>query len=185
MTIDNVGDSVGKKIVEALKFQDDSNNTSDYITEDLGMQDDNSQEFDMSIKEEPSMNSNIDTIFQNNLNQSINPQFGMFQNSIPNDVELPANVAILNKLVAKLPVGVSRQTGALIIKQTMEALGISMKSVIAEARQVQSELSNNVRECQANIVDHRKQINALENQVQQNQKQIVMLGDIIGLFVKS
>ncbi len=185
MTIDNVGDSVGKKIVEALKFQDDSNNTSDYITEDLGMQDDNSQEFDMSIKEEPSMNSNIDTIFQNNLNQSINPQFGMFQNSIPNDVELPANVAILNKLVAKLPVGVSRQTGALIIKQTMEALGISMQSVIAEAKQVQENLTHRAAECQQNIIDYKKQIGLLEQQSLQYQRQAVVMNDMINLFVNS
>ena len=46
----------------------------------------------------------------------------------------------LKKLIAKLPSGVTRQTGAQIIKQTMEALGISMKSVLQDAQQVQENL---------------------------------------------
>ena len=188
MATDNIGDSVGKKIVEALKIQDDNVGMTDYSSESLNSQKDNSPEFGMPIKEDTAMNfnsSNIDTIFQNNLSQTINPQFGMFQNAMPNDIEYPANVAILNKLVAKLPVGVSRQTGALIIKQTMEALGISMQSVIAEAKQVQENLTHRAAECQQNIIDYKKQIGLLEQQSLQFQRQAVVMNDMINLFVNS
>ena len=51
--------------------------------------------------------------------------------------EIPSNVAVLKKLISQLPSGVTRQTGAQIIKQTMEALGISMKSVLQDAQAVQ------------------------------------------------
>ena len=54
--------------------------------------------------------------------------------------EMPANIAVLKKLISQLPSGVSRHTGAQIIKQTMEALGISMKSVLQDAQQVQESL---------------------------------------------
>lgn len=188
MATDNIGDSVGKKIVEALKIQDDNVGMTDYSSESLNSQKDNSPEFGMPIKDDTAMNfnsSNIDTIFQNNLSQTINPQFGMFQNAMPNDIEYPANVAILNKLVAKLPVGVSRQTGALIIKQTMEALGISMQSVIAEAKQVQENLTHRAAECQQNIIDYKKQIGLLEQQSLQFQRQAVVMNDMINLFVNS
>ena len=65
--------------------------------------------------------------------------------------EIPSNVAVLKKLISQLPSGVTRQTGAQIIKQTMEALGISMKSVLQDAQAVQEKLNNSAKECQATI----------------------------------
>lgn len=62
-----------------------------------------------------------------------------------NDLEVPANVAILRQLISQLPSGVSRQAGALVIKQTMEALGISMKSVLQEAQQLQENINISAR----------------------------------------
>ncbi len=50
-----------------------------------------------------------------------------------------------------------------IIKQTMEALGISMKSVLQEAQQVQEGLNNSVTECHGNIQEYKKQILMLKN----------------------
>ena len=91
----------------------------------------------------------------------------------------------MNSLIAKLPTGVSKQTGALIIRQTMEALGISMQAVIQEAKQVQDDLTSRARECQKNIIDYRKQISMLELQAQQYQRQAVAMNDIIGLFAHS
>ena len=99
-------------------------------------------------------------------------------------LEVPANVAILKQLITQLPGGVSRQAGALVIKQTMEALGISMKSVLQEAQQLQENISLSARECQNNILECKKQINNLEVQVQKYQKQATALNEIISLFVQ-
>lgn len=233
MAIDKMDDGVGKKIVDALKMQDQEDEIfeEDNIQEtpvtddnDKFIEEDEDSNFDEQFNEpkdviynEENVNSPgmvqqevpvvnlpqnqntmgsfvysssqdpylyhqmpknfVDTAFQQSLERNIPA------NNYNQSYETHTNVEILKQLIAKLPAGVSKQTGAIIIQQTMEALGISMKSVIAEARQVQSELSANVRECQANIVDYRKQITSLESKVQQNQKQIIMLGDIIGLFV--
>ena len=101
------------------------------------------------------------------------------------DFEIPSNVAVLKQLITKLPAGVTKQTGALIIKQTIEALGISMKSVLQEAQQVQEGLNNSSRECQASITEYKKQIGILEKQAQKYQRQYAALNDIISLFVQT
>ena len=67
----------------------------------------------------------------------------------------------------------------------MEALGISMKSVLQEAQQVQESLNNSSKECQASILEYKKQINALEQQSQKFQRQYAALNDIISLFVQT
>lgn len=204
MAIENLNDGVGKKIVEALKMQSDEATDENMITEeepqiteepkDKSFDDefstpanDNSDDFldssfdDMNISSPVSIHSQsaIDTAFSNSLSQNLNSSY----NSIPDDIEYPANVAILRQLIAKLPSGVSKQTGALIIKQTMEALGISMSSVLQEAKQFQEILTSNTKECQHSIVEYRKQIGILEAKTQQYQKQSVMMNDIINLFL--
>ena len=187
MATDNIGDSVGKKIVEALKIQDNSEDDLNFSSENVEEQKESENtNFFSSVKGEAvaDINSgNIDSIFQHNLNQSIAPKMGLF--TVSNDVELPENVAVLNKLIAKLPVGVSRQTGATIIRQTMEALGISMQSVMQEAKQVQESLTHRAAECQQNIIDYKKQISNLELQSLQFQRQAVVMNDIINLFINS
>ncbi len=99
-------------------------------------------------------------------------------------LEVPANVAVLKQLVSQLPSGVSRQAGALVIKQTMEALGISMKSVLQEAQQLQESLNASARDCQNNILECKKQINVFEAQVQKYQKQSASLNEIVSLFLQ-
>ena len=121
----------------------------------------------------------IDTAFNNSLNQNLAPNY----NTTPEDIDYPANITVLRQLIAKLPSGVSKQTGAIIIKQTMEALGISMNSVLQEAKQVQDMLNNNTKECQRNIVEYRKQIGILESKTQQYQRQSAIMNDIISLFL--
>ena len=101
------------------------------------------------------------------------------------DADIPNNVAVLRQLIGQLPSSVSKQTGAQIIKQTMEALGISMKGVLQEAQKFQENLNNSSRECQASIVEHRKQINQLEQQSQKLQRQYTAINDIISLFVQT
>ena len=100
-------------------------------------------------------------------------------------MELPSNVAVLKQLITKLPTGVSKQTGALIIRQTMEALGISMSNVLQEAQQVQENLTQSVRECQTNVIEYKKQISILEMKAQKYQRQFAAINDIISLFIQT
>lgn len=102
-----------------------------------------------------------------------------------NELDMPANIVILKKLIAQLPSGVTRHTGAQIIKQTMEALGISMKSVLKEAQDVQDNLKESAKECQATIQEYKRQISTLEKQSQNYQKQYGALNDLISLFIQT
>lgn len=131
---------------------------------------------------QPSTQAFVDAAFQQSLSQNLkNSEIIASQD----DFEYPANVAVLKQLINKLPAGVPKQTGAVIIKQTMEALGISMNSVMQEARQVQESFINNAKECQSSIIEYRKQIGILESKTQQYQRQASVMNDIIGLFARS
>lgn len=99
--------------------------------------------------------------------------------------EIPGNIAVLKKLISQLPGGVTKHTGAQIIKQTMEALGISMKSVLQEAQQVQDGLSNSAKECHSTIQEYKKQITLLEKQAQNYQRQYGALNELISLFIQT
>ena len=208
---EKISDSVGKKIVEALKMQnggtsvveetvdevsDFEETSSDSSFSDnfdekafsepissIGSEDNIEKEYQSPISFGASISSQsaIDSAFTQSLNDNLAGNFS----SLPANIEYPANIAVLNSLIAKLPTGVSKQTGALIIRQTMEALGISMQAVIQEAKQVQDDLTSRARECQKNIIDYRKQISMLELQAQQYQRQAVAMNDIIGLFAHS
>ena len=110
------------------------------------------------------------------------------KDNFPNELEgfeMPANVAVLKQLINQLPAGVSGQRGAQIIRQAMGALGISMKGVLQEAQQVQEGLNNSAKECQATIMDYKRQINVLERQAQKYHKQYSALNDIISLFIQT
>ena len=204
MAIENINDGVGKKIVEALKMQSDEATDENMITEDF---DTEQEDFGAESVEDKAINASEDDDFldssfadtESNFNTpSLNPQTlidNAFNNSLtrnlggyesmPDEMEYPANVAVLRQLITKLPTGVSKQTGALIIKQTMEALGISMSSVIQEAKQFQEMLNANSKECQRNIIEYKKQISLLEGKTQQYQRQNALMNDIINLFVHS
>lgn len=208
---DRISDNVGKKIVEALRMQSQpaeqepvkaeteveetiiEQNQEEVqepqITEETTEQaeeihaaDDGRITLDISSILNNNPAPEIDNIFQNSLNQNIG---GINVAEVKADFDYPNNVAILTHLISKLPAGVTKQTGALIIRQTMEALGIPMKSVIREAQQVQEALSARARECQKNIIDYKKQIATLEIKGQQYQKQAVSMNDIINLFLNT
>lgn len=112
------------------------------------------------------------------------PQIQKFAPEV-SDLEMPPNIVILKKLISQLPSGVTRHTGAQIIKQTMEALGISMKNVLKEAQDVQDNLKESAKECQATIQEYKKQIATLEKQSQNYQKQYGALNDLISLFIQT
>lgn len=96
---------------------------------------------------------------------------------------IPANVAILRNLINTLPVGVTKQTGAQIIKQTLEAMGIPMNSILKEAQVFQEELNSSTRECMIKIQEAKTQIMQLESTVQSNQENVARVNDIVSLFI--
>ena len=172
MTTNNFSDGVGKKIVEALKQQSDMEIQN--VVETPVYENNNVHEY-----YEPQVEPTF--ISPEPINFTQNDSFA----SELDDFEIPANIAVLKHLINQLPAGVSKQTGAQIIKQTMEAMGTSMKGVLQEAQQVQDNINNSAKECQNSIVEHKKQIGILERQSQKLQRQYLALNDIISLFVQT
>ena len=192
-------ESVGKKIVEALKKQAENM--------DLAMEDENSSLFENTTEEVEEKSIFADTENDFFAEPTPAPAKSNFFDDIEDEkdtlftaeeqiqtqviespidgFEMPANIAVLKKLISQLPSGVSRHTGAQIIKQTMEALGISMKSVLQDAQQVQESLKISARECQGTIQEYKKQILTLEKQSQSYQKQYSALNDLISLFIQT
>ncbi len=131
---------------------------------------------DISIIEEPVMQAfNYQKQMQNSTKEPFNYE----------TFEIPSNIAVLKKLISQLPSGVSKHTGAQIIKQTMEALGISMKGVLQEAQQVQDGLSSSAKECMSNIQEYKKHIMILEKQAQNYHRQYTALNELISLFIQT
>lgn len=190
-------ESVGKKIVEALKKQ----------AENMDMQEEQMNDFSSASDDifasstpatakddffaEPAKPAKT-TNFFDDIEEEKDPFFAEpkamsapIAEPVAEQFEMPANITVLKKLISQLPSGVSRHTGAQIIKQTMEALGISMKSVLQDAQQVQENLKVSARECQASIQEYKKQILTLEKQSQSYQKQYSALNDLISLFIQT
>ncbi len=207
MTSNRMTEGVGKKIVEALKQQSDieiipvkeSSNDSE-LTNMSSLEPKNNLIDEMVLpteNEEMMKNTNMNTANTFNHSNQFNEVENAFNNTMMNfqtpesnippieEMELPTNVAVLRQLISKLPSNVSKQTGAMIIKQTMEALGISMTNVLQEAQQVQENLTQSVRECQTSVLEHKKQINILEVQAQKYQRQFAAVNDIISLFIQT
>ena len=192
-------ESVGKKIVEALKKQAENIETTEdnFETEDSTMinkEEDITEMQETDIFAEPETISRPQKAPKSFFDDIDDEQSSFYAEPKPSPIpaaetsdtfEMPANIAVLKKLISQLPSGVSRHTGAQIIKQTMEALGISMKSVLQDAQQVQEGLKVSARECQASIQEYKKQILALEKQSQSYQKQYSALNDLISLFIQT
>lgn len=199
MSSNKMTEGVGKKIVEALKQQSD---VEIIPVKDAQEESAISVQTESPVEETPISNA-FDEANNNIATFNFNTQSGVADNSFGNsmlnfqqpaqdvnlsavdDMELPSNVAVLKQLITKLPTGVSKQTGALIIRQTMEALGISMSNVLQEAQQVQENLTQSVRECQTNVIEYKKQISTLEMKAQKYQRQFAAINDIISLFIQT
>ena len=187
-------ESVGKKIVEALKKQaenmDMEDNATLFTEPAVASATVDSTEVVDDFFAEPVVNAKsnfFDDVEEEKTSLFVEQpqlQSGLVDNPMES-FEMPANIAVLKKLISQLPSGVSRHTGAQIIKQTMEALGISMKSVLQDAQQVQESLKVSARECQGTIQEYKKQILTLEKQSQNYQKQYSALNDLISLFIQA
>ena len=199
-------DGVGKKIVDALKKQTDvdiiqtqTQTQEPEKTEEPILLNDTMPAFEF-IQETPQQVHTYENFasetpkqqpFTMNFNQTAEAPSPIhtatpeaFINEF-DDYELPANVEVLRQLITKIPSNVSKQTGAQIIKQTMEALGISMKGVLQEAQAVQENLNASARECQNNILEYKRQIEVLEKQTHKFNRQYAQLNDIISLFIQT
>ncbi len=183
-------ESVGKKIVEALKKQAESIDISEENNSSLFDEPINNESFEMkedffAEPSKPAKTNFFDDVVEETPIFAEAPVSSPMMETPAEAFEMPANIAVLKKLISQLPSGVSRHTGAQIIKQTMEALGISMKSVLQDAQQVQESLKVSARECQGSIQEYKKQILTLEKQSQSYQKQYSALNDLISLFIQT
>lgn len=213
MVSNRITEGVGKKIVEALKKQSDIEiqnvvENPAPVEEEQVMENHTDLEFTNETSDDYEFQPEHQDVYEEQYEETpvmqntfTNPSVMTFTQPSPistppilekeifaqdlEGFEIPTNIAVLKQLINQLPAGVSKQTGAQIIKQTMEALGISMKSVLQEAQQVQESLNNSSRECQASIMEYKKQINVLEKQSQKLQRQYSALNDIISLFVQT
>ena len=193
-------ESVGKKIVEALKKQAENmdvqtdeqlNSFTDSVVSDSMSDDIFAPSAEDDIFADPVKPAKTNNFFDD-IEEEKDPFFAEPKpvqtpvvETMSEQFEMPANISVLKKLISQLPSGVSRHTGAQIIKQTMEALGISMKSVLQDAQQVQENLKVSARECQASIQEYKKQILTLEKQSQSYKKQYSAINDLISLFIQT
>jgi len=204
MADSNFQDGVGQKIVEALKQQDDGVKTGATSTVSESFSSQKTLNYDAPAATEVAQDSFASTFepqkldpFSSDDDLYSDNQLNFQQNSFTDNVgfqpanqnpaqqsgHMPPNVAVLKRLITQLPNGVTKQTGAQIIRQTMEALGISMNNVLHEAQQVQDGLNDSVKTCMFSIQEYKNNIKQLEKQVLDYQKQIAYLNDLISLFV--
>ena len=192
---------MGKKIADALKQQEVSNENefdtleveTDSVKDTIDYQETNESfgdSFDLDSEDTsystdneytPVFSVNKDEIDNNasDLKLSIDSD----EDETVEEFEMPNNINVLKRLINQLPTGVPRQTGAQIIRQTIEALGIPMKSVLQDAQRVRDCLNSSIKDCNYTIQEYKTNIRNLEKQSANYQKQLNKLNDIIGLFV--
>ena len=184
MSANQMPENMGKKIVEALKKQalfeeDDDSITQDEVIEEEPTVSEIKEEPEVSVPVEQPVYTQHETPMQFSIpTPSQEPSFSNVLDS-----ELPANVAVLKNLILQLPAGVSKQVGAQIIRQTIEALGISMNSVLQEAQDVQDGLNKSIADCSLKIQEYKNQILQLEATAKDCQRQMTQLNDLISLFI--
>ena len=179
MSASQLPENMGKKIVEALKrkaMYDEEETIPEEIVEESEIVEEPSETVETTpVLAEPISNPEPQFNFSDLSNSS--PVFNTYSS------EIPTNVAVLRKLVNQLPPTVSKQVGAQIIRQTMEALGISMNSVLKEAQEVHNSLSAAVKECSAKAQEYKKEIMKLEIDMKDYQQQMAQINDIISVFI--
>ncbi len=141
--------------------------------------------FETPVVKEQVQTENVQPAYFNNVSLNQEQLQKAIMQATNSKLTIPANVATLRNLINTLPVGVTKQTGAQIIRQTLEAMGIPMNSVLKEAQVFQEELSASTKECMTKIQEYKTQIIQLEATVKENQQNINQVNDIIGLFLIS
>lgn len=212
MTKNQLSDGVGRKIVEALKRQAEAD-VAPVQNEQLNVESSiplSDVEETPEIKFDPEVELAepiVDEIVEEEIsieqtNNSVCEQTVVSQNTVPStfeqvvpndmkkvtiktssNVNIPKNVSVLSNLINNLPVGVSKQTGAVIIKQTLEAMGIPINNVLKEAQAFQDELNSLTKESMLKREEYKAQIAKLDILIQENQQNISSVNDIMSLFL--
>ena len=192
--------NMGKKIADALKKQNEGIEEVTEVIEEYNTAENVGGDYNAN---ETSNDFNTDSSFEmnyedNNMSDYSAPVFNVDSDDInenpelkltidseddTEEFEMPNNINVLKRLISQLPSGVQRQTGAQIIRQTIEALGIPMKSVLQDAQRVRDCLNSSIKDCGYTIQEYKSNIKNLEKQSASYQKQLSKLNDIIGLFV--
>ena len=192
--------NMGKKIADALKKQNEGIEEVTEVIEEYNTAENVGGDYNAN---ETSNDFNTDSSFEmnyedNNMSDYSAPVFNVDSDDInenpelkltidseddTEEFEMPNNINVLKRLISQLPSGVPRQTGAQIIRQTIEALGIPMKSVLQDAQRVRDCLNSSIKDCGYTIQEYKSNIKNLEKQSASYQKQLSKLNDIIGLFV--
>ena len=184
--------NMGKKIVDALKQQDfdstdelDNENSIDFAdSDDLSLDslgEVGGESFDLGSKDY----KHVFSVNEEGLAPKSDMKLSIENDEDVEEFEMPNNINVLKRLISQLPTGVPRQTGAQIIRQTIEALGIPMKTVLQDAQRVRDCLNSSIKDCNYTIQEYKSNIRTLEKQAASYQKQLNKLNDIIGLFVFS
>lgn len=101
------------------------------------------------------------------------------------DSDFNGNFQTLIRLINELPEGVTKQTGAQIIRLTMESMGIFMEDVLSDAQAAQSEMLDAVRANIKKIEEYKTIIRKLETDIKYYQGKANELSEIIDLFILS
>jgi len=163
-------EGVGKKILDALKTNNDAESESEEYN------------YQTNIYHEPSSEYEYKHEYKNYTEEyevSIEAKEQSAVNKSSSDVD------ILINLVTKLPPGVTKQTGAQIIRHTMEAMGISMNKVLANAQRAQEEMEQDIKNNINGIEEYKSKIKRLDEDIQNLRKKSLSLEDIISLFILS
>ena len=189
--------NMGKKIVDALKQQDfeepeeDLTSNSDFgnldDSDELSLDNlaDSSEDQGFTFNKDDSEYQPVFSVNEEKVTSNPDLKLSIENDEDVEEFEMPNNINVLKRLIAQLPTGVPRQTGAQIIRQTIEALGIPMKTVLQDAQRVRDCLNSSIKDCNFTIQEYKNNIRTLEKQASSYQKQLNKLNDIIGLFVYS
>ena len=185
--------NMGKKIVDALKQQDFEETTElnddslDVLSgaDELSIDeiDDTAKESAFDFGASAKDYQPVFTVNEEQINADPEMKLSIENEEDVEEFEMPNNINVLKRLISQLPTGVPRQTGAQIIRQTIEALGIPMKTVLQDAQRVRDCLNSSIKDCNYTIQEYKSNIKTLEKQAASYQKQLNKLNDIIGLFV--
>lgn len=192
-------EGMGKKIIEALKTnrEDEIYNNSEYKIKDQNnyyTQDEylNKNQKNWTFQKNEDRSSQEPDYKNYNYNYELNSQNYCSNNEEYREQRVnnkeaigSSNINTLVNLVTKLPPGVTKQTGAQIIRHTMEAMGISMNKVLTNAQIAQEELEQDIRNNINVIEEYRAKIKILDQEIQQFRKKSQDLENIISLFILS
>lgn len=112
-------------------------------------------------------------------------QHASYNDDVDVDTEFSGNVKTLIRLVSDLPSDITKQTGAQVIRLTMEGMGIAMEDILSEAQSAQSEMLDAVRANIKKIEEYKTVIRKLETDIKYYQGKANELSEIIDLFILS